>query len=241
VRLTKDALEIRTGEGREAAAEFTLYPVEDDDSAVEFEAELAVKEAAANGCLIGAGCWVRFLPNRVEIANRPEDGFAIDATKFHKYRIENRGGRVRVFADGKRMLDVPLKGVFTRHVRFGNRSGGAAVAAANPLDRGRAPLRGTQYRDNASHSLWRSVAVKVANRRDHSIEWKWTPRDGYPDQFYRDRVIRLERNASFAHGDSGYSNWTQLPDGNVVVVDYSAGAPAKSHPILRAYRLGRLS
>ena len=58
------------GRRRENAVEFTLYPVEDDDSAVEFEAELMVKEASANGCLIRAGGWVRFLPNRVEMADR---------------------------------------------------------------------------------------------------------------------------------------------------------------------------
>jgi hypothetical protein len=242
VRLSGDVLEITSGEGREAAAEFTLYPVEDDDSAVEFETELSVKEAGPNGCLISAGCWIRFLPNRVELANRPQDGFAIDATQMHKYRIVNRDKMIRIFSDGQLMLEAPLAGVFTRHVRFGNRSGAPTTAPAPlPGQASRAPLRGTQYHGNASHSLWRSIAVKVQNRRDHSIDWKWTARDGYPDQFHRDRVVRLEKNASFAAGDSGYSNWTQLPDGNVVVVDYTAGDPAVSHPILRAYRLGVLS
>lgn len=242
VRLAGDTMEMRTTEGRESGAEFTLYPVEDDDSAVEFEAELAVKEAGQNGGNISAGCWIRFLPDRVELADRSKDSFAIDATKMRKYRIVNRDRRIRIFADGELKLDAPVEGVFTRHVRFGNRSGAPTMAPAPlPGQTTRAPLRGTQYHSNASHSVWRSIAVKVQNRRDHSIDWNWTAKDGCPDQFYRNRVIRLEKNGSFAAGDSGYSNWTQMPDGNVVVVDYTSGVPAVTHPVLRAYRLGKIS
>ena len=236
-RLRDEAMEIQTGNGRETAVEFGLYPVEDDESAVEFECELRVLEAGANGCNIAAGAWVRILPNRVELAEGPADGFAFDATKWHKYRIVNRSGRIRIFVDGDLKLDRPNAGVFDRYVRFGNRSGRGAPDPAKPRDNTRQPLRGTIYEDNASHSLWRSVAVKVENRRDHSIDWKWSPRSGYPDQFRRDRVIRLEPNASFAAGDSGYSDWAQLADGTVVVVDYTAGDPPAKHPVLRAYRL----
>jgi hypothetical protein len=234
VRMVGDAMEMRTAEGREGAVEFTLYPLEDDDSAVEFEAELAVRQADSNGCLISAGCWVRFRPNRVELADRPADGFDLDASQFHRYRILARDGRIRIWVDGQAKLDVPLEDVFTRHVRFGNRSGAGPTRST---EGSRAQLRGTQYRVNAAHSLWRSISAKVANRRDHSIHWQWNARNGFPDRFRRDRVIRLERNASFAAGDSGYSNWTQLPDGRVVVVDYTAGDPAAERPVLRAYRM----
>jgi hypothetical protein len=236
-KLGKDAMEIQSGDGRENAVEFTLYPVEDDDSAVEFEAELMVKEASANGCLISAGGWVRILPNRVEMADRPADGFAIDATKFHKYRIVNREHRIRVYVDSEMKLQTSTDGVFTRLVHFGNRAGISATAPQAKDGTTRKPLREAGYEQNASRSMWRSMAVKVQNRRDHSIDWRWSPADGYPDQFRRDRVIRLERNGTFSAGNSGYSNWAQLRDGTVVVVDYTSGNPPLSHPALRAYRL----
>jgi hypothetical protein len=237
-RLAGDAMEIRSAEGREGAVEFTLYPVEDDDSAVEFEAELMVREAAANGCLISAGGWIRFLPQRVEIADRPREGFAIDATRWHKYRIVNRGRRIRLYADGELKLQTATDGIFTRLVHFGNRPGIAATAP-QPKDgqTTRRPLREGGYQQNVSVSLWRAISVTVQNRRDHSVEWQWWAKDGFPDQFRRDRVIRLERNGTFAAGNSGYSNWAQLPDGTVVVVDYTSGDPPRSHPLLRAYRL----
>jgi hypothetical protein len=237
-RLTEDAMEIRSGEGRQGAVEFGQYPLEDDDSSVEFEAELAVAEAEQNACLICAGAWVRFAPQRVELADRPAEGFAIDARKWHKYRIVARGGRIEILVDGARKLETSTEKISQRLVHFGNRSG---VARPNEGDgrKSRQPLRGTQYEKNAGISTWRAVAVKVANRRDHSLDWKWSPRQGYPDQFRRDRVIRLEPNGSFAAGDSGYSNWAQLPDGTVVVVDYTTGEAGRRHPLLRAYRLGR--
>jgi hypothetical protein len=197
-----------------------------------------VNEASSNGCLISAGGWIRFLPQRVEIADRPAEGFAIDATRWHKYRIVNRGHRIQVHVDGELKLQASTDGIFTRLVHFGNRSGIGATAP-QPKDGQvtRKPLREGGYQQNASVSLWRSVAAKVQNRRDHSVEWRWSAKDGFPDQFRRDRVIRLERNGTFAAGNSGYSNWTQLPDGTVVVVDYTSGNPPRSHPLLRAYRL----
>lgn len=235
--LKDGALEIRSGVGQEAAVEFGLYPVEDDESVVEFEAELAVKQADRNACQICAGAWVRFLPDRVELADRPEQGFALDATAWHKYRIVSRQQRVEIWVDGQRKLDAPTEKIFQRLVHFGNRAG---VSRANEGDgrTSRQPLRGTQYEKNAGHSLWRSLKVKVANRRDYSLDWKWSAAQGYPDQFRRDRVIRLEPNGTFSAGNSGYSNWTQMADGTVVVVDYTAGETGKRHPLLRAYRLG---
>jgi hypothetical protein len=88
-----------------------------------------------------------------------------------------------------------------------------------------------------SRSLWRALSVKVENRRDYSIDWKWEPRKGYPDQFRRDRIVRLERNGTFSHGDSGYSGWAQMPDGRIAVADYTCGDPPAKKPFVRAYIL----
>ena len=92
-------------------------------------------------------------------------------------------------------------------------------------------------------SHWRSVSAQVNNdTRDYSIDWKWTPTQGYPDQFRRDRVVVLDIAYS---ADSGYSSWTQLRDGRIVIVDYTNGGSLESFswgksgegaaPFVRAY------
>ncbi|MBL8227014.1 MAG: exo-alpha-sialidase [Bryobacterales bacterium] len=237
--LRNGAMELKTGEGREQAAQFLLYPMEDDDSSLELEFELRVPEAAANACNVCAGAWIRFLPNRIELADRPSDGVNLDASKWRRYRIVNQQGRLRLWCDGEQRLDVAVNGVFTREVRFGNRSGRRSTAVAGTANNDqntRRPLRGITYEANAGISQWRSFRASIRNRRDHSVEWNWTAKQGFPDQFRRDRIVVLEPNASFVAGDSGYSSWDELPDGSVVAVDYTGGVEGRRHPLLRAYR-----
>ncbi len=47
----------------------------------------------------------------------------------------------------------------------------------------------------------------------------------------------LERNGSFSTGNSGYSTWAQLPNGEIAVVNYTSSNPPTPQPILRSYRL----
>jgi len=47
--------------------------------------------------------------------------------------------------------------------------------------------------------------------------------------------VRLDRTGSRSPGDSGYSSWTERPDGTVVIVDYTTGNPAAPVPFARAY------
>ena len=188
---------------------------------------------------MSAGAWVRFLPKRVEVAAQISAGFDIDTTRWRKYRLVNSGGRLTIWADGEKRLEVPVKGIYTREVRFGNRPGRASRTLAGTEKNnqsGRQPLRGIVYEDNAGLSLWRSIRASIRNRRDHSVEWSWSAKDGFPDQFRRDRILTLERNGSFALGDSGYSSWDELPDGSVVAVDYTSTDAGRRHPLLRSYR-----
>jgi len=86
--------------------------------------------------------------------------------------------------------------------------------------------------------------VKVDNADDYSIDWSWVPSQGYPDQFRRDRTVVLD----YAYpADCGYSSWTQLPDGKIIIVDYTTGGnldsfssiePGRSKaPFIRAYHV----
>jgi hypothetical protein len=237
-RLEKNHLVLDTRDGTAGACEFTLYPVEDDESEVDFHAEVMVKAAAANSCLIAAGAWIRLRPDRIELADNPQHGFGIPPNRWVKLRILNHGPRIEILVDGARKLDVSTGGVHTRFVRFGNRSAARPARRAEEQQREvKRPLAAQLYDQNAGVSLWRSIRVEVKNRRDHRISWSWSSRQGYPDQFRRDRVIRLERNGSFSAGNSGYSAWAQLPSGRVVVADYTSSNPPKPHPGLRAYLL----
>ncbi len=217
VELDDEALTIRSGEGAENAVDFSLYPAQAPDSRVEFEAELKVEESDVNGTVIGAGVWVHFQPNRVSLGDRPEAEFSLDMTRWRRIRIVRDEGRVRVFIDGELNLDEPAAGIESRYVHFGNRT-----------DRG--------YLSNQSVSRWRSIRARVDNRDDYSIDWVWSPQTGYPDQFRRDREVLLDRSA-----DSGYSSWTQTPEGAIVIIDYTnesligAGSPDGPQTFLRAY------
>ena len=226
--LGSDALTLRTGDGRRGAVEFNLYPAQDDRSRVEIEATLKVDEAEANGVAISAGCWVRFEAQRISLGGRPAAGFACDTRGWHTYRIVRGNGQIAIFADGIEKLREPSAGIWAREVRFGNRA---------------VPRAGETYPQNRATSHWRSVSVRVTNdARDHSIDWRWTPAQGYPDQFRRDRTVVLDHASP--PSDCGYSSWTQLPDGTVVIVDYTnarqPGSAAPDEPprnFIRAYRV----
>lgn len=212
------AMTIRSGDGREGAVDFSLYPAQAPDSRVEIEAELRVEKSEANATAIGAGVWVHFLPDRVLLGDRPEQGFEIDASEWHRYRIVREDGRVRIWVDGEQKLDAPIGGITTRYVHFGNRD-----------------VRG--YQENLGVSHWRSLRARVDNREDVSIDWSWTAEDGFPDRFRREREVLLDRSV-----DSGYSSWTQLPDGDIVILDYTneslngSSSPGGPQTFLRAYR-----
>lgn len=66
----------------------------------------------------------------------------------------------------------------------------------------------------------------------------------HPDQFRRDRTVVLDYSYP---ADCGYSSWTQLPDGKIVIVDYTTGGDLESFswgavgrgtsPFIRAYHV----
>ena len=206
---------------------------------------------------IAAGVWVRFLPNRVELADLPQHGFNLDATQFHTYKIVTEKQRTRIFVDGSLRLDVPLtitpetvipgyvggkpEAFFERRVGFGNRRGQKNIPEdvvkkyRDGIPHQQKPMG---YFRNRSRSRWKAVRIRVNNRRDHSIDWAWEARSGkYPDQFRRDQMILVEENRSLGVGNCGYSSWCQQPDGAVVIADYTTTKRDLDFPILRAYRI----
>ena len=203
---------------------------------MEIKATLKVGETEKYGVTISAGCWVHFAADRVYLGERPEAGFALDTTTWHDYRILREKGTIRIFVDGQERLQAPIGDIWAREVRFGNR---AVMGLVGSAAGGRQP-----YSQNRSLSHWRAVSVKVDNAQDYSIDWSWSPDRGYPDQFRRDRTVVLDYSYP---ADCGYSSWTQLPDGKIVIVDYTTGGDLDSYswgavgkgtsPFIRAYHV----
>ena len=224
--LTPEALTLRTSDGRRGAVEFNLYPAQDDRARVEIEATLRIDAAETNGVAISAGCWVRFEPNRISLGDRPAVGFAFDTRGWHTYRIVRENGGIIIHVDGVEKLRERIDDIWVREVRFGNRA---------------IPKAGETYPKNGAVSHWRAISIRVRNDpRDTSIDWSWTPAKGYPDQFRRDRTVVLDY--AYPAADCGYSSWTQLPDGRIVIVDYTnarhAGSAAPmehARNLIRAY------
>ena len=87
---------------------------------------------------------------------------------------------------------------------------------------------------DTGHSSWKSVKYEVHNRTIEDWQWEWKAEDGkWPDQYQRDRMIQIHANelTEDHRPDHGYSSWLMLPDGRIIVVDYTnLGDPmGKSH------------
>lgn len=230
-------LRVESDEGKAGTVSFIFYPAQDAGARVEIEVTLRVEAADINGCNLSAGCWVRFEPNRICLADRPETGIDFDTSSWHDYRLVRENGILTLDIDGKHALETPVGETWNRLVRIGNRVGGSSSfydAHKSNLNDG--------YFSNASRTAWRAMRVRVDNPDTHSINWNWTAKSGtYPDQFRRDRVVELD--ISF-HADTGYGSWDQLPDGTIVILDYTNGGSLESYtwhkhgghnPFIRAY------
>jgi hypothetical protein len=177
------------------------------------------------------------MPDRVEIADRPADGFAIDATKFHTYRFIRENNELIIYVDGELKLRKNVGDLLVRYVNFGNRheSGQWYGSLDAPRGLGNEPAPVRQQLLNAGRTEWKSIRCKVDNKKDHSIDWKWNASEGFPDQFRRSRMVRLDKNASFSAGHSGYSGWDQMADGTIAISDYTCGPGPAKVPYTKAY------
>ena len=226
-RCTREGEEMvtATGDGRTAEVEFSLYPALTGHAEVDLELELR-RAPGPGSVVLSAGFGVSIGDGRLEFARH-----AIE--RFETGDLGNVQRR-----PGATFLDTAQWHTY----RLERRPGGCRVlvdgrqvlASDDPL------LRQRVVRFGAAGELetrWRAGRGRVYNPGDYSIDWNWHAGDGFPDQFQRDRTVVLDYTS-----DSGYSDWTQLADGTIVIADYSsdhfedinAGGP---QPILKAYRV----
>lgn len=232
--LDENHLTMKTGCAPEDQVFFSLYPALTSCARVELEAELRLADQFSEGCDLFAGCHLRIAPREVclsqssqeEAASHSTTGahtsgdascpplarsFELDATKWRRYKIVRSDGEIAVFVDGHIILREKANFAGARLVRFGSN------------------LPGVTH--------WRAVSASVDNPHGHSINWSWRADSGtYPDQFRRDRMVRLD-----AAADTGYSNWDQMDDSTIVIADYTndqfrdATWISAAQPIIKAY------
>ena len=233
-RLDKACLTMTTGREPENQVYFSLYPVLTSTARVEMEAELRLAGPSSEGCDLFAGCRLRITPHELcltessqeeatlhsttgsaaignESPTLPVHRIPLDTTQWRRYKIVRSENEIAVYVDGRLCLKEPARIPGARLVRFGSN------------------LHGISH--------WRAVSASIENPQGHSISWSWRADSGtYPDQFRRDRMVRLDATA-----DSGYSNWTQFDDGSVIIADYSndqfkdANWTSSQQPIIKAY------
>ena len=233
--LEDDAMVLRTAPGREHEVEFSLYPAL--TSAAEADLDVELRLATDSGCVtLAAGFGVEVTPGAVSLVmpERPPGGGPVDGA-LHSAPDTAGGSGERKKAAG---LDT---GAWHRY-RLERRPGscrllvdGQLLLAADTTAVGRKLVRYGAAGDGVS--LWRGAGARVHNPDDYSIDWSWRAAQGLPDQFQRDRVTVLDYTS-----DSGYSGWTQLGDGTVVIADYTndhfVGYGGRGpHTVLKAYRV----
>ncbi|MDE0200752.1 MAG: hypothetical protein OXK78_21275, partial [Caldilineaceae bacterium] len=233
-RLQNGCLTMTTDREPENQVFFSLFPALTSRARVELEAELRLAGRSSEGCDLLAGCRVRITPHELCLTEssqeeatlhsttgspangnegpaHPAHRIQLDTTQWRRYKIVRSEHEIDVYIDGRLYLKIPCSILGARLVRFGSN------------------LRGISH--------WRSVSASVDNPQGHSINWSWRADSGtYPDQFRRDRMIRLDATA-----DSGYSNWDQLEDGTIVIADYAnddfrdANWTSSPQPLIKAY------
>lgn len=244
--IDSDAMVLRTGDGPSETVEFAFYPASEHASKVELQFELRVDGSSKNGrAAVSAGVRIEIFRDRIvipvgsdvmkvdavgtsreevasEAAADSEMTIANDATAWHRYRILREpvagSGVDAVRTDTRLTIFVDGSEV------FGGMLGGSEVRQVRFGAKGDVTTR------------WRSASAKVSNPHDHSMTWSWRATEGFPDQFRRDRMVLLDRTS-----DSGYSSWTQRPDGSIVILDYTNDNLASAtwghgpQPVLKAY------
>ncbi|MDE0142822.1 MAG: sialidase family protein [Caldilineaceae bacterium] len=233
-RLERGCLTLTTDSAPENQVFFSLYPALTSRATVQMEAELRLADSSSEGCDLFAGCRVRITPHEISLTESsqeeaafhsttgvPQEGngerplpahrFPLDATQWHTYKVVRTEGEIAVYVDGRLCLKAAARMSGARLVRFGS--------------------------DLCGVSHWRSVSASIENPEGHSVNWAWRADSGsYPDQFRRDRMVRLDATA-----DSGYSNWDQLEDGTIIIADYSndefrdANWTSSAQPKIKAY------
>jgi hypothetical protein len=221
--LTDEALVIENGPGM--GCRYTLLPPESSLSEVLMEAVVKVEgqtdEPAAFMAISCLGVALHIAPGGIGARRGVDFQKKIDMTTYRKVTIHHKGGLIRVFVDDELLMQGPI---FREDVPAGGWYGQGPLHSMTQFgeegDRGR--------------SFWRRFEYEVHNRTLEDSRWAWRAQDAkWPDQYQRQRMVQIHGNkiSEDHQPDHGYSSWLVLPDGRIILVDYTnhGDPPGKSH------------
>ena len=226
VTLESNALHLRPTPG--AVTRYLLLPPDSYRSDVVMEATLRVNGppdqsvAAMEVSRLGIG--VRVCSNSVWLYDerrgdsRPfiEHVHPVDMRTFHHIRLQVGKGLVSVQLDGKTVIErIILDEMPLRETWFG------------------------RIGEGEGEIWWRSLTYFVRNPGQPDHLWTWWAKLGHhPDQYQIDHMLELHPNppSKDHQPDNGYSSWVELPDGRIIMVDYTnRGDPAPTAHLYGVY------
>ena len=205
---------------------YSLLPPQDRFSTVDFEAKVQVEGPSGEAIAmmscgsveailhIGSDFMILGNQRRTDLYKK------VDFSRPRNVAIRHMGGLLRVQVDGE---DLIYRNVFRGEINISD------PRMAKPEMRTMFGQSGYSGR-----STWRSVSFTSKNRTLEDWSWQWSAASGeYPDQYQRDRFLQIHANhPDQGKGpDHGYSSWLTLPDGRIILVDYTnyGDEPGKSH------------
>lgn len=205
---------------------YSLLPPQDRFSTVNFEAEVQVEgppgEPIAFMSCGSIGDILSIGSNFISLGRleRTDLHKKIDFSQPRKVAYRHKGGLLRIQVDGEDMI---YRNVFRGETHISDHTSSR-------------PDMRTMFGQwsNTGSSTWTSVSFSSQNRTLDDWSWNWSASSGeYPDQYQRDRFVQIHANHpdQEPRPDHGYSSWLTLPDGRIILVDYTnyGDEPNKSH------------
>ena len=223
--LTSEALVIENKPGHECR--YSLLPPESPKSEVLLEGTVRVEgpdDASVAflsvAGLIPDGAIADIAPNGVMLAEGKHNfRVPFDMTRERDIAISHRLGMLEVRVDGETLI------------RYRVRREGQVLD-----DRSGNPAKRTQFGQlgDAGRSFWKRVSYSVKNPTLDDVQWSWDAASGqHPDEYHRTRMIQVYPNDpdQKPNADHGYTSWLTLPDGRIILVDYTnrGDEPRNSH------------
>ncbi len=187
----------------DTVSRYLLLPPESFTSRVLFEARLSIDAPpgwpAATVQIARVGVRVTLARDLVtlEVGGRVHT-VPVNWTGAHTLTLSHREGLVEVAMDGTLLHpSLVFRETLWERSYFGN----------DPGQRGQ--------------TTWGWVRYSVQNPTERDHTWEWSAASGeLPDQYTVDRWVEIDLNTN-PNPDHGYSTWTQFPDGQIFIADYS--------------------
>jgi hypothetical protein len=236
--LTDEGLVIDNDGAKGQFTQFFLFPPDRAAADMTLEAELRCLSNAGQACAIGLRGvgWLRIFPDHLDIEHMPGESVSkLDATSWHRYRLELRQRALHIAVDGREVFSRPV-------IELPPPAHAPCNAFGNKFDY-RALPRQTSYPmrvrlpkyvrpTNSGRSIWQSVRLDITgNERLPDYHYEWVAaRDGLPDSWQEQNLLELDhcRDA----GDWGKPVVACWPDGECFAVDYFGNGAPVGHATL---------